>query len=280
MRVVEFCAPERLISRQMEFCVCVLLWACVCAVVWEKTAPVLVPLKEMSAHTVFEINVWVLITPPHVMSGEGDWNHHIHLSKCSGFVRKISSVLLRYFSVFFLLCLVWWCTCHHEPECRAKWIKTILCEIVIQQFCSSCSITHCFCFAVDVNSHSCYCIVMLDAVCCEGCILDTGQEAAAADLVECWFPQREFTAFSIKQLACSSCLVIMAHITFWLCCCGCEYSFPLLYNMLTPHITVKSEEEGAIFTVVCACIFLLLERTPIILSKIAVHLFSSSHEWH
>ena len=47
---------------------------------------------------------------------------------------------------------------------------------------------------------------------------------------------------------------------FWLCCCGCEYSFLLLYNMLTPHITVKSEEEGAIFTVVCACIFVLLER--------------------
>ena len=35
---------------------------------------------------------------------------------------------------------------------------------------------------------------MLDAVRCEGCILDTGQEAAAADLVDCWFLRREFTA--------------------------------------------------------------------------------------
>ena len=47
---------------------------------------------------------------------------------------------------------------------------------------------------------------------------------------------------------------------FWFCCCGCEYSFPLLYNMLTPYITVKSEEEGDIFTIVCACISILLER--------------------
>ena len=50
--------------------------------------------------------------------------------------------------------------------------------------------------------------------------------------------------------------------------------------MLTPHITVKSEDEGAIFTVVCAfSIFVLLERTQSILSKVAVHWFSNSREW-
>ena len=44
--------------------------------------------------------------------------------------------------------------------------------------------------------------------------------------------------------------------------------------MLSPHITVKSEEEGAIFTVVCACsIFVLLERTLSILSKTAKKLY-------
>ena len=227
------CAWEIDIKTDGILCLCTFMGMCVCAFVWEKTAPVLVPLKEMCAHTIFEIIVWVLITPPPppIMSGEGDWNHHVHLSMCSGFAQKISSVLLGFFSysAWYDGAPVIMSQSAVQSELRQFSVKLsssssvpvvaphiafalllmwIAIPVTVQySYAGRCALWRLY---IGYGSRGCCSrssrlLVSAEGIHSAGFCRGNSQR---------WFLRREFTAFSVKQLACSCCLVIMPNIAF------------------------------------------------------------------
>ena len=205
---------------------------CVCICLRENSACACSFERDVCAHRLWNNCVSAYYPPPPpIMSGEGDWNHHVHLSMCSGFAQKISSVLLGFFSysAWYDGAPVTMSQSAVQSELRQFSVKLsssssvpvvaphiafalllmwIAIPVTVQySYAGCCALWRLY---IGYGSRGCCSrssrlLVSVEGIHSAGFCGGNSQR---------WFLWREFTAFSVKQLACSCCLVIMPNIAF------------------------------------------------------------------